>query len=190
MAASNWHAAPLHWGSGANIFEIFIEPTCPFSSKALGKLEALLDAVGREQMTLKIRLQSQPWHLFSGVVTRCVLAASTLDDGRDQAWAVLAGVAAHREEFVLENHATGANRKASIDDVIARVEHYSGVELAAAFAIPDLDSAIIWHCKYARQNGIHSTPTFMLNGLVRPDMGSGDAVSDWAAAIRAQSAAS
>lgn len=33
-----WQAAPLHWGQGPNSLEIFIEPTCPFSVIAQGKL--------------------------------------------------------------------------------------------------------------------------------------------------------
>jgi hypothetical protein len=36
------------------------------------------------------------------------------------------------------------------------------------------------HCRYARQNGIHVSPTFMIDGLVQSDMSSGDAVSVWA----------
>ncbi|MGA9013583.1 MAG: hypothetical protein WB509_13890 [Acetobacteraceae bacterium] len=44
---------------------------------------------------------------------------------------------------------------ATPNDIIVRIEGYSGVNLAAAFAIPDLDREIKWHCKYARQNGIH-----------------------------------
>jgi hypothetical protein len=46
-------------------------------------------------------------------------------------------------------------------------------ELAEAFAIPDLDS----------QNGIHVSPTFMVDGLVQPDMSSGDPVADWVARL-------
>ena len=69
--------------------------------------------------------------------------------------------------------------------IIARIEAYSGVKLAAAFAIPDLDREIKWHSKYARQNGIHVSPTFMIDGLVRADMSSGDAVSDWVAKLLA-----
>jgi hypothetical protein len=72
---------------------------------------------------------------------------------------------------------------ATPSDIIARIERYSGVKLAAAFAIPDLDREIKWHCKYARQNGIHVSPTFMIDGLVQPDIGSGDAVADWAARL-------
>lgn len=185
MTSTNWRAAPLHWGSGANAFEIFVEPTCPFSVKALAKLEPLLAEAGEERVTIKIRLQSQPWHLLSSVVTRCVLAASTLDNGRDKAWTVLNAVAEHREEFVCENHCTGPNRRATLDDIITRIEGYSGLDLTGAFEIRDLDGEIKWHAKYARQNGIHGSPTFMLNGLVRPDMGSSDSVHDWAEAIRA-----
>ena len=73
--------------------------------------------------------------------------------------------------------------KAPPNDIIVRIEGYSGVKLAAAFAIPDLDREIKWHCKYARQNGIHVSPTFMIDGLVQAEMSSGDAVSDWAARL-------
>jgi hypothetical protein len=57
------------------------------------------------------------------------------------------------------------------------------VKLKEAFAIPDLDREIKWYCKYARQNGIHVSPTFMIDGLVHAEMGSGDAVSAWVAKL-------
>ena len=47
------------------------------------------------------------------------------------------------------------------------------------FDIPDLDKAIKWQTRYARQNGIHVSPTFMIDGIVQADMSSGDAVADW-----------
>lgn len=72
---------------------------------------------------------------------------------------------------------------ATPNDIIERIEGYSGVKLAKAFAIPDLDREIKWHCKYARQNGIHVSPTFMIDGLVETGMSSGDAVSDWVARL-------
>ena len=61
---------------------------------------------------------------------------------------------------------------------------YSGVKLAEAFAIPDLDREVKWHCKYARQNGIHVSPTFMIDGLVQADMSSGDPVADWVSRLQ------
>jgi hypothetical protein len=96
---------------------------------------------------------------------------------------VMAAVAAHREEFEFERHCSGPNLDATPNDIIRRIERYSGVKLAEAFAIPDLDREVKWHCKYARQNGIHVSPTFMVDGLVRADMSSGDPVADWASRI-------
>jgi hypothetical protein len=176
---TTWHADPLAWGHGPRVFEVFLEPTCPFSVKALNKLDDLLAQAGEDQITIKIRLQSQPWHMYSGVIVRCILAASTLEAGKEAAKAVMTAVAKNQEEFEFDRHCSGPNLAVSPNNIIARIEDYSGVKLTEAFAIPDLDREIKWHCKYARQNGIHVSPTFMIDGLVRADMSSGDAVSDW-----------
>jgi Thioredoxin len=181
--SSIWRADPLTWGHGPRVFEMFLEPTCPFSCRAFGKIDETLATAGEDRITVKIRLQSQPWHMYSGVVTRCVIAASTLPDGKTAARKVLAAVAAHREEFEFEKHSGGANMETTPNQIIARLEGYSGVKLKEAFAIPDLDREIRWHCKYARQNGIHVSPTFMIDGLVHAEMGSGDAVSAWVAKL-------
>ena len=179
MQQTAWRADPLVWGHGSRVFEAFLEPTCPFSVKAFGKLDDLLAQAGEDHVTVKIRLQSQPWHMYSGVIVRCILAASTLASGKAAAKSVMAAVAAHREEFEFERHCRGPNLDATPNDIIRRIEGYSGVKLADAFAIPDLDREIKWHCKYARQNGIHVSPTIMIDGLVQTDMRSGDAVADW-----------
>ncbi len=183
MTQTAWHADPLVWGHGPRVFEAFLEPTCPYSVRAFGKFDDLLELAGEDRISIKIRLQSQPWHMYSGVIVRCILAASTLAGGKAAAKAVMTAVAAHREEFEFERHCRGANLDATPNDIIARIEGYSGVQLAEAFAIPDLDREIKWHCKYARQNGIHVSPTFMIDGLVHADIGSGDAVADWSARL-------
>lgn len=117
--------------------------------------------------------------MYSGMIVRCIVAASTLHSGKAAAKAVMAAVAAHREEFEFERHCSGPNLDATPNDIIARIERYSGVKLAEAFAIPDLDREVKWHAKYGRQNGIHLSPTFMIDGLVQADMSSGDAVANW-----------
>ena len=180
-----WKADPLTWGHGPRVFEMFLEPTCPFSARAFGKLDETLKLGGNSWITVKIRLQSQPWHMYSGVIVRCILAASTMQGGKEAAKTVMTAVAEHREEFEFTHHCSGPNMDATPHDVIARIEGYSGLRLADAFAIPDLDQEIKWHCKYARQNGIHVSPTFMIDGLVQSDMSSGDAVSDWVTRLRA-----
>jgi hypothetical protein len=184
MTQAAWRADALVWGKGPRVLEVFLEPTCPFSGRAFGKLDALLAEAGEDRISIKIRLHSQPWHMYSGVIVRCILAASTLEGGKETAKKVMQAVAAHREEFEFEKHHGGANRDATPNDIIRRIEAYSGVQLMDAFAIPDLDREMKWHAKYARQNGIHTSPTFMIDGIVQPDMGSGDEVSKWAEKLR------
>jgi protein-disulfide isomerase len=184
MNQTTWRADPLAWGRGPRVLEVFLEPTCPFSARAFSKLDDLLAQAGENRITIKIRLQSQPWHMYSGVIVRCILAASTLEGGKQAAKAVMAAVAAHREEFEFDHHCGGANMDATPNDIIARIEAYSGIQVARAFAIPDLDREIKWHCRYARQNGIHVSPTFMIDGLVQPGMSSGDDVSVWVSRLR------
>ena len=179
MKSQPYTADPLSWGSGPVEFEVFLEPTCPFSGRAFNKLWDFLALAGEENITLKIRLISQPWHLFSGIVTRAIIAASTGRGGKEAARKVMQAIADHREEFEFTDHCSGPNLDATPREIIARLEAYSGVALAEAFAIPDLDRAFKWHCKYVRQNGIHVSPTFMVNGIIEPRLGSGDAIADW-----------
>jgi len=179
MPQSAWTADPLTFGHGPRLFEIFLEPTCPYSCRAYGKLDALLAAAGEDAITIKLRFVSQPWHMLSGLLLRCILAASTLPGGKESARHLLATIAAHREEFEFEHHFAGPNLDATPRQIIDRLEAYSGLPLWDAYAIPDLDKEIKWHCKYARQNGIHVSPSFMVNGLVQPDLGSGDDVGKW-----------
>jgi protein-disulfide isomerase len=164
---------------------MFLEPTCPYSVRAFGKIEETLALAGEDRITVKIRLQSQPWHMYSGVIVRCIVAASTLFEGKAAAWAVMAAVAAHREEFEFARHCGGPNMDTTPNEIIARIEGYSGLRLGEAFAIPTLDREVKWHCKYARQNGIHVSPTFMVDGLVQADTSSGDAVADWVSRLLA-----
>src|ERR1700692_3375580 len=171
---NGWRADPLVWGHGLRVFEVFLEPTCPFSVRAFGKLDDLLGQAGEDRITVKLRLQSQPWHMYSGVIVRCILAASTLESGKAAAKSVMAAVAAHREEFEFDHHCGGSNLDATPNEIIARIEGYSGVKLVEAFAIPDLDREVKWQSRYARQNGIQVSTTFMIDGLVQADMSSGD----------------
>jgi hypothetical protein len=55
-----WTADPLSWGHGPRVFEMFLEPTCPFSAKAYAKMDETLALAGEDRITIKIRLHSQP----------------------------------------------------------------------------------------------------------------------------------
>lgn len=181
--AEAWRAEPLIWGRGPRTVEAFLEPTCPFSARAFPKLFELLAAAGEDRVTLKLRLLSQPWHMFSGVITRAILAASTTEDGREAARRVMAAVYADRDAYEFTRHATGPNMDATPNDILARIEAASGVAVAGPFAYPDLDREVRWHTRYARQNGAHVTPTLMIDGILRPEISSGDPVEKWLVAL-------
>ena len=179
MQQTPWHADPLVWGHGPHVFEVFLEPTCPFSVKALGKLSGLLSQTGEDRVTVKIRLQSQPW-LCILRRHRALHSGSLNARGRQGSRKIrLDGCRRPPGRIRVRAPLPRLEPQCHPNDIIARIEDYSGLKLADAFAIPDLDHEIKGHCKYTRQNGIHVSPTFMIDGLVRTDMSSGDAVSDW-----------
>ena len=124
---------------------------------------------------------SQPWHLLSPTVTRAILAASATQAGKSAAKAVMAAVFANREAFILVtvNHGSGPNQDLSVRDILGLIEQHSDIPVKAAFELPELMAEMKWQSRYARQNGIHATPTFMVDGLVVPEMSSGDTVEVW-----------
>ena len=74
---TTWRAEPLSWGHGPRTVEMFLEPTYPHPVRAFGKVDDLLREAGEDLITVKLHLQSQPWHMYSGMVVRCIIAAST-----------------------------------------------------------------------------------------------------------------
>ncbi|MBT0723031.1 thioredoxin [Rosenbergiella sp. S61] len=167
------------WGSGDPVLEVFLEPTCPFSVLTFNKLPALLADAGKDHLQIKIRLQSQPWHMFSSIIVRYILAASTLVEGQAAVQAVMQSVADHREQFEFIDHCRGPNLHTTPEQLLKRLAAYSGVDVRDIFDQTNLQDLVKRQAKYARQNGIHVSPSFMVNGLLQPDMSSQDTVEEW-----------
>jgi hypothetical protein len=55
---------------------------------------------------------------------------------------------------------------------IAYLSDLSGIDLAAPFKLDSVGKALIWHTKYSRQNGVHFTPTYSINRIIVPGIGS------------------
>ena len=51
---TTWTADPLSWGHGPRLFEMFLEPTCPYSVRAYGKLNETLALAGADQGAILI----------------------------------------------------------------------------------------------------------------------------------------
>jgi hypothetical protein len=182
--ASDYPVAPLVMGRGARELEAFLEPTCPHSKRAFEKFPELLAAVGEENLTIAIRLHSQPWHMYSGVVTRAVLAASARENGTAIGLKAMAGIYENRMDFEFEEHCHGPNMTRTPTDLVADISRLAGVDLAEAFCFRSVDQAVRWHTKYCRQNGIHVSPTFAIDRIVEPGMGSRQSIEEWAALLK------
>jgi hypothetical protein len=167
-------------GSGKDELEIFIEPTCPFSKRAFEKITLLLETVGDSKLTIKVRFVSQPWHLSSAVVTRCILAATATTGGKQTGLAALNAVYNHREEFESDDHCSGPGMQRSPQQTIAYVSGLCDVDLFEAFKLSSVDRALRWHTRYCRQNGVHVSPSFAINRLINNAMSSGQTVEEWA----------
>ncbi len=176
--------APLELGHGKTELEVFLEPTCPYSKRAFAKLPALVEAVGEDRLTVRIRFVSQPWHLFSGIVTRAILAASATPGGKAAAFKAMEGIYADREAFEFEDHSHGPNMNRTPAEILADISKLAGTDLSSAFRLKSVDQAMRWHAKYVRQNGVHESPTFAINGLVERNMSSGQTVEEWAELIK------
>src|SRR5262249_44023103 len=90
-----------------------------------------------------------------------------------------AGIYRHREEFEFEGHCSGANMQRTPTDILKHISELAGVDLTAAFCWKSVDQALRWHVKYARQTGVHVSPTFAVNRIIEPAMSSGQTVEEW-----------
>lgn len=170
---------PIELGYGKVELEIFLEPTCPFSKRAFDKVQPLLAAIGEDELAIKIRFVSQPWHLSSAVVTRCILAATATAGGKRAGLATMSAIYDHREEFESDDHCSGPSMDRSPAQTIAHVSELCGIDLLEAFKMKSVDLALRWHTKYCRQNGVHVSPSFAVNRLTNNAMSSGQSVEEW-----------
>jgi len=85
-------------------------------------------------------------------------------------------LADQREAYAFTHHVTGPNREATPDQLLPRLKALNGINGCEAFDRSDLQKASKWHCQFARQNGMPVLPTFRVNGLIQPAIGSGDEI--------------
>ncbi len=183
MTADAHPVPPLTFGHGPTELEVFLEPTCPYSKRAFEKLPALSAAAGADRLTVRIRFLSQPWHLYSGVVTRGILAAAAAG-GAETALAVMTGIFADREAFEFDGHCRGANMDRTPADILRALSALAGRDLTDAFCFKSVDRALRWNVRYGRQMGVHSSPSFAIARMVEPQMSSGQSIDEWLGLIR------
>ena len=91
----------------------------------------------------------------------------------------MGAIFANKEEFELHEHRTGPLLFETPMQLIEKIEKITDLSLADDFQSLEIDAEIKRHTKYSRQNGIHSSPTFMIDGLVNSNISSGDPIEKW-----------
>jgi hypothetical protein len=116
-------------------------------------------------------------------VTRCIWAATTV--GADEAGLqVMRAAYDNLPTFVADGHRRGPRLDASPASLIAALEELTGLQIRSAFESAEVTRLLIWSAKYARQNGVHGSPTFAVNGILEPRASSGQSAAEWAELIR------
>lgn len=67
----------------------------------------------------------------------------------------------------------------SPDDILTLLSEYTAIDLFGAFVRPEALRLLKGHTRFARQNGIHASPTVMVDGLVDDHIASRDEIGDW-----------
>lgn len=108
-----------------------------------------------------------------------------MDPSGSSALRIIQAIYDEREafEFEFEDHCRGPNRGATPNDILQRVRDLSGIDVSEAFDRADLQDLIKKHIRFARQNSIHVSPTFMIDGFIETRMSSGDDVQDWVSVL-------
>ena len=131
----------------------------PVLARAFSKIDETLGTAGKDLITLKIRLQSQPWHLYSGVVTRCVSRPPPCPKARRGAagaWRRWPSIATSSSS---ENTPEARNMDATPRQIIARLEGYSGVSSPSLPAIAQTSTGEAkWHCNTRARTAFMSRP--------------------------------
>lgn len=85
----------------------------------------------------------------------------------------------NREDYVAEDHSKGPNMEVSPAEILGRIAIQSGVDPREAYVRSEVMYLLKTAARYSRQNGIHTSPTVMVDGLVSDAIGSRDTVEEW-----------
>ncbi|GAA97003.1 uncharacterized protein L969DRAFT_105569 [Mixia osmundae IAM 14324] len=172
--------------------ELYIDFVCPFSKKQLlGVRDNLLPILPKDVAVI-IRQVPQPWHAASTLVHEAAIAVSKLVDDAQTFWQFAYALMEHQEEYFDE--AVENETLAQIRRRLAKLAHDSvGVEESAFLDLVKtgqgnsgnkVGADLKLQVKLGRQNGIHVTPTVLLDGLVDPSVSSSFGKDEWAKYVK------
>mmetsp|Transcript_47378 Transcript_47378/g.120939 ORF Transcript_47378/g.120939 Transcript_47378/m.120939 type:complete len:208 (-) Transcript_47378:897-1520(-) len=191
---------PIGWTMGPANADVklgmFLDYVCPFSAKQYKALrEEVYPAYKDKSFSVTMYHQVQPWHPQGTICHEAGLAVGELS-GHDAFFKFSDELFATAKDKFFDVHTFDMTR----NDLISKVCEIAGTtgtadpeevkKLLAMLVVKDENSVyaknpgsamtqpLKFHTKFARQNGIHVTPTTMINGLIF-DSSSSWGLSEW-----------
>jgi len=172
------HGFSRIFGGSGPVIEVFLDLHCPFSKKAYARLKEVVNHYGEQRVQFVMFNWIQPWHPQATWLHQAALAASIFD--RDLYWKMVDLIYERQDEF-RDDKVQDVSRR-QFFDLMGDYGKELGVEKQAfveKMSSPDVIQLMKWELKYGRQNGIHSSPTYLINGLLAADVSSGWTLEQW-----------
>lgn len=171
------------------VVETFVDFHCPFSKKLFGTLRGVLGSSsswgGQGRVRHRVQLHVQPWHSQATQMTLVALAAARAQPSPPSRLERLMHLFYDRQHLFGDQDVYDLSIRQLYDALIAlAAEAGFDPDLIRAQLAPGPDrDAVVQDLKnsvrYARQNGIHASPTVLINGLVNPNISSSFSSQEW-----------
>lgn len=195
--------APLYVATHAigpatgHAIDVYLDYVCPYSAIAWRRLRAeILPALDKKfpgKIQLVFRHQIQPWHPQSTLVHEAGLAVARLAPAKFLTFTDVLferSTEYYDEAVYNETRPETYARLAKLANEVAGVPEAEFLKLVAVPPLPagattalNKGNALAVDLKYfikqARQNGIHVSPTFVVDGITDPGLESGTSLDVW-----------
>jgi len=180
----------IGYRSGSNdaqvIVEVFLDLLCPFSKKAFLRLKEVVDHY-KNQVQVRIINFVQPWHpqayYLSIVGASTYFASNKSSPGSgDAQFLKYFDLAFDRQADFSDEKVAQKTADQLLTESATLAASVTGLSQETILQVAKEDPTIIFlkiHQKYGRQNGIHVTPTYLINGLNEASISSSWTLEQW-----------
>jgi len=173
--------------------DIFLDYVCPFSAKMAKAIDTMLIPLLKEggeyagKVKLIIRLQVQPWHSTSTLTHEAALAAMRASP--ENFWPFSLELFKHQQEYfdIPASSLSPLQVRQKLAELASTVIPADAVDRFKALltlqGTPNggvqVTDDLKYMVKFSRQNGVHGSPTVLLDGLIAPEIESSWTEKEW-----------
>jgi len=156
----------------------FIDPVCPFSNKGYHTVREVVSKLG-DSVSCRFVLWIQPWHGQTASIAKVLFATLLLN--KDKFFPLLDAI--YEKQDLFSDAKTGDLSANQILEMAANLAHeVTGLhkeEIIQMAHSKDVLHEFAFYTRYGRQNGVHWSPSFTVNGLTVPGADSTWTVEQW-----------